>query len=40
MKVEVRHVMEHYEIYVDGEFYCSCDNRHEVDKELDNMSEQ
>ena len=40
MKVEIRHVMEHYEIYANGEFYCSCDNRREVDEELDNMSEQ
>ena len=40
MRVEIRHVMEHFEIYVDNEFYCSCDNRCEVDEELDNMSEQ
>lgn len=40
MRVEIRPVMEHFEIYVDDEFYCSCDNRREVDEELDNMSEQ
>ena len=39
MKVEVRHVMEHYEIYINGKFYCSCDNKREVDEELFNMPE-
>ena len=37
MNIEIRKVMEHYEIYVDGEFYCSCDNRREVDEELANL---
>ena len=32
--VEVRKIMEHYEIYVNGLFYCSCDDRKEVDEEL------
>ena len=40
MRVEIRPVMEHFEIYVNDKFYCSCDNRREVDEELDNMSEQ
>jgi hypothetical protein len=25
IKIEVRHVMEHYEIYVNGQFEISCD---------------
>jgi len=37
MKVEVRQVMEHYEIYTNNEFYCSCDNRREVDEELQKL---
>lgn len=24
-----------YEIYIDGEFYCSCDSEQEVDEELE-----
>ena len=37
MDIEVKKVMEHYDIYVDGEFYCSCDNQKEVDEELQNL---
>lgn len=37
MNIEVRKVREHYEIYVNGYFYCSCDNRREVDEELSNI---
>ena len=37
MKVEVRKVREHYEIYVNGEFYCSCDDRREVDEAIRNL---
>lgn len=32
---EVRKAGEHYEIYIDGAFYCSCDNITEVMNELD-----
>lgn len=28
----------HYEIYVDGEFYCSCDNASEVVEEVEALS--
>jgi len=37
LNIEVRKVREHYEIYVNGDFYCSCDNRREVDEELSNI---
>lgn len=39
-KLEIKKVMEHYEIYVNDEFYCSCDINElnetisEVEKEL------
>lgn len=38
--VDVRTVREHYEVYVDGRFYCSCDNLREVDKELENYENE
>ena len=39
-KVDVRKVREHYEVYVDGKFYCSCDNLREVDEELNNYENE
>ena len=30
MNWEVKHVHEHYEIYINGDFYCSVDNMAEV----------
>ena len=35
MNYEVRHVYGHYEIYIDGEFYCSADDMTEVAKEIE-----
>lgn len=37
MNIEVRNVRGHYEIYINGVFYCSCDNKQEVDEELMNL---
>lgn len=33
--IHIYSVREHYEIYVDDEFWCSCDNRNEVDEEIE-----
>ena len=38
--VDVRKVKEHFEIYVDGKFYRSCDNLREVDEELNNYENE
>lgn len=35
--VEIRHVMEHYEAYIDGQFIVSGDTYHEVEKELEEL---
>ena len=37
--VRVKKVMEHYEIYVAGAFYCSCDNITEVREELERLED-
>ena len=34
MYVQVKQKKEHYEIYVNGKFYCSADNLKEVQEEL------
>ena len=31
---EIRPVYGHYEVYINGEFYCSCDTPTEVDEAL------
>ena len=31
---EVKNVRGHYEVYINGEFYCSCDTLSEVDEAL------
>ena len=37
MDIDVRAVKGHYEIYINGVFYCSCDTKDEVDEELKNL---
>lgn len=37
MNIEVRNVRGHYEIYINGVFYCSCDTKEEVEEELINL---
>lgn len=37
MNIEIKNVQGHYEIYINGVFYCSCDTREEVDEELANL---
>ena len=37
MNIEIRQVHGHYEIYINGVFYCSCDTKEEVDEELMNL---
>ena len=34
MRVIIKPVMEHYEIYINGKFYCSVDNLKELQEEL------
>lgn len=36
-KIEIRHVMEHYEAYINGQFVVSGDTIMEVIKELEEM---
>ena len=33
---EIKHINGHYEIYIDGEFYCSADTLAEAAIEIDN----
>lgn len=35
--VEIRHVMEHLEVYKDGKFLFSADNMREVEEELEEL---
>ena len=37
MKIEVEQVCGHFEIYINGEFYCSADSLHEVDQALEEV---
>jgi len=37
MAVEIRTVRGHYEIYVNGVFYTSCDTRGEAEKEKEDL---
>lgn len=36
--IEVRKVMEHYETYVDGDFWASADNRMEVEEDIKDLA--
>lgn len=38
--IKIVKVMEHYEIYRAGSFYCSCDNLSEVQEEIRKMEEE
>ncbi len=38
-KLEYKKVNEHYEIYLDDEFYCSCDTLKEVTKAVEEIEE-
>lgn len=35
--IRIEGVHGHYEIYVDGEFYCSCDSASEVIEEIERI---
>lgn len=35
MNYEVKQVHGHYEIYINGKFYCTADNMTEVEEELE-----
>jgi len=37
MYVEIRKVLEHYEIYVNGKFYSSEDHKYEAERTKDNI---
>lgn len=34
--IETKYIYNHYEIYINNKFYCSCDNMSEVREELEN----
>lgn len=36
-ETKIVHVQDHYEVYIDGKFYCSADNVVEAAKEIENM---
>lgn len=38
MKIDVKYKSNHYEIYVDGQFYCSVDSMNELNAELERMT--
>ncbi len=38
-EIEIVRMMEHYLIYVNGKFYCSCENRNEVDEAIEEINE-
>lgn len=38
IEVKIKQVNAHYEIYINNEFYCSCDNHREIEEELVNYS--
>lgn len=35
--LEIRQKKGVYYLYIDGKFYCSCDNDREVDEEVENL---
>ena len=35
--IDVKEVRGHYEIYIDGVFYCTCDNDVELEEEKHNI---
>ena len=35
MSYEIKYVHGHYEIYINGKFYCTADNMAEVEEELE-----
>ena len=37
MDYEIRPVYGHFEIYINGKFYCTADNMTEVDEEIENL---
>lgn len=37
MDYEIKFVRGHYEIYINGEFYCSADNIAEAETEIENL---
>lgn len=37
MNYEIKQVHQHYEIYINGNFYCSADNMNEVREELEKV---
>ena len=37
MNIEIRKRMEHYEVYVDNQFYCSADTLHEAKQDVEEI---
>lgn len=37
---EIKHVKDHYEVYINGEFYCSADNMIEAANEITQYIEE
>ena len=40
MGIEIKKLTDHYAIYIDGEFRCSCDSMAEVTEELISIEEE
>lgn len=40
MDVDIHRVREHYEIYIQGKFYCSADTFAEAAEEIENYSKE
>lgn len=37
---DIRRVGGHYEVYIDGEFYCTCDTYHEAQEEAQEVESE
>ena len=40
MKTEIKYIYGHYEVYIDGQFYCSADNYSEAVREIEAVTVQ
>ena len=40
MQTEIKYIYGHYEVYIDGQFYCSADNYSEAVREIETLTVQ
>ena len=40
MTYEIKRNREHFDVYIDGKFYCTADNEREAAKEIENYIEE